>query len=181
MKLRNSLLATLLSVQLSSAFAHGDEDHGAAPAPPSSDSQMPSAETHSPDFELFVQLQGDSLTVYLDRYADNQPVTGAQIEVDSEAFTATLQPLSAGIYRTSAAALNRPGEHSLLFTVVAGEQSDLLDTVLSVRPATDATHAAPSSRLWWWLGGPGLAALAAVILLLQRRRRPGSSSVEIPL
>ena len=180
MKGCNTLLATVLSVQLSSAFAHGDEDHGAAPAPPTSNRQVPSAETHSPDFELFVQLQGDSLTVYLDRYADNQPVAGAQIEVDSETFKATLQPLSAGIYRTSAAALNRPGEHNLLFTVVAGEQSDLLDTVLSVSPATDAAHAPPSSRLWWWLGGPGLAALAALILL-KRRRRPGSSSVETPL
>lgn len=163
------LLAAVLSLPLTSVFAHGGEDHGEAQALPTNTRSLPSAEAKSTDFELFTQLQGDTLTVYLDSYSDNQPVIGASIEVESEAFKASLQAVAAGTYQASASALNHPGEHSLLFTVVAGEQSDLLDTVLSVTTVVAAEHTQASRRLWWL--GAALAALAIAVLLFTRRQR----------
>ncbi|MBX9754197.1 MAG: hypothetical protein K2X80_05555 [Pseudomonadaceae bacterium] len=161
-------LAAVLSLPLTGVFAHGGEDHGEAQALPTNTRSLPSAEAKSSDFELFTQLQGDTLTVYLDSYSDNQPVLGANIEVESDSFKATLQAVAPGTYQGNASALNHPGEHSLLFTVVAGEQSDLLDTVLSVTTSAATEHAHASRRLWW-LGGV-LAALAIAVLLFTRRQ-----------
>jgi hypothetical protein len=168
MKISPIFLAAVLSLPLTGVFAHGDEVHGEAPVLASNTRSLPSAEAKSSDFELFAQLQGDTLTVYLDSYSDNQPVLGASIEVESETFKARLQAVSAGTYQVSAAALNHPGEHSLLFTVVAGQTSDLLDTVLrvSASAAAEPTHA---QRRLWWLGG-ALAALAIAAMLFRRRQ-----------
>lgn len=167
------LLAAVLSLPLTNALAHGDEPHGEAPVQSASTS-LPSAEAHSADFELVAQLQGDRLTVYLDNYRDNQPVLGASIEVESDSFKASLQATAPGTYAASASALNHPGEHSLLFTVLAGEQSDLLDTVLRVS-AAEAAPAAASSRLWWGAAFALLAValLSVAVLLLKGRRRLG--------
>lgn len=167
------LLAAVLSLPVTGVFAHGDEPHGEAPALPTSTS-LPSAEAHSADFELVAQLQGDRLTVYLDNYSDNQPMLGASIEVESDSFKACLQATAPGTYAARASALNQPGEHSLLFTVVAGEQSDLLDTVLRVS-AAEAAPAVASHWLWW---GAAFALLAVALLtvaglLLKGRRRLG--------
>lgn len=174
MMLYRLLLAALLSLPLTNVLAHGDELHGEAPALASNGQQLPSAEAHSVDFELVAQLQGDRLTVYLDGYRDNQPVQGASVEVQSASFNATLQAVAPGTYQTSAAALNHPGEHSLLFTVVAREQSDFLETVLRVSSSAAAAPSHASSRLWWW--GAALAALGALAMavrLFQRRQAQG--------
>ncbi|MDP3845946.1 MAG: hypothetical protein Q8R10_05915 [Pseudomonas sp.] len=164
------LLAAVLSLPLTGVFAHGDEPHGEAPALSTNTHSLPSGEAHSPDFELVAQLQGDHLTVYLDNYSDNQPVLGATVEVESDSFKATLPAVAPGTYQVSASALNHPGEHSLLFTIVAGEQSDLLDTVLRVSAAETAPTAA-SNRLWWW--GAAALLLAVAALLFKGRRRLG--------
>lgn len=163
------LLAAVLSLPLTGVFAHGGEDHGEAQALPTNTRSQPSAEAKSTDFELFAQLQGDTLTVYLDSYRDNQPVLGANIEVESDSFKTTLQAVAPGTYQASAAALNQPGEHSLLFTLVVGEQSDLLDTVLNVTSTAKPEHPHASRRLWWL--GAALAALAIAVLLFTRRQR----------
>lgn len=167
MMLCKTFLAGVLSLPLSAAFAHGGEDHGEAPALPASSLSMPSSEAESADFELFAQLNGDNLTVYLDRFADNQPISKADIEVQGEAFTVSLHEVAPGTYQAPAAALNTPGEHSLVFTVLAGEQSDLLDAVLKVSAAEGHDQPAPVSQRWWWLGG--LLALAGGGLLLRGR------------
>ena len=168
MMLYKTLLAGVLSLQLATAFAHGDEDHGATPHQALNAAHLPEAQAQSADFELYAQLQGDTLIVYLDRYSDNQPIADARIEVDSAAFKGTLTPVAAGTYQVSAAALNHPGEHSLLFTVLAGEQSDLLDSVLRVSPGAPADHA-PVSRLWWLAAAGGVLLMVLGGVWLRRR------------
>lgn len=165
-------LAGVLSLPFSNVFAHGDEPHGEAPALSTNTHSLPSAEAHSADFELVAQLQGDRLTVYLDNYGDNQPVLGASLEVESDNFKATLPAVAPGTYQVNASALNHPGEHSLLFTVLAGEQSDLLDTVLNVS-AAETAPAAASSRLWWWAAAALLLAVAMLLFKGQRRVKQG--------
>lgn len=155
-------------------LAHGDELHGAAPALPAAGYRLPSGETHSTDFELVAQLQGDTLTVYLDRYSDNQPISEASIEVESAAFSATLAAVAPGTYQASAVPLNHPGQHDLLFTVLAGEQSDLLEVRLSVSSPPANQALATKFRLGW-LGG-GMALLAALLFgwLAWRRSLQGA-------
>jgi cobalt-zinc-cadmium efflux system membrane fusion protein len=156
---RHLPILLLASLCASGALAHGDEDHGAAKVAMPAATAWPSAEAHSEDFELFAQLQGERLTVYLDQYADNQPVENASIELTSAAFTTQLQAVSPGQYAADAAPLAHPGEHELSFTLRAGEQFDLLETRLTVR-AAPPEHSTTPALSWRW------AVAAAVSLLL---------------
>ena len=68
----------------------------------------------------------------------------------SAAFSATLAAVAPGTYQASAAPLNHPGQHDLLFTVLAGEQSDLLDARLSISPAMGGASTRPSASPATW-------------------------------
>ena len=162
----------ILLVLSAVSWAHGDEDHGDKTAVPIQQGQLPSAESHSEQFGLLAQLNGAQLTVYLDRRRDNSPIANAQIEVESGAFKAQLKPVSAGIYQADAGVLAQQGEHLLAFTIVAGDESDLLDATLKVAaPAVgDADHAEPALKLWQWLSA-GVIILIAVFFILQVRQR----------
>ena len=170
-------LSCILSLLLNTAWAHGDEVHGAKPAIVSG-ALMPSAEAKSDDFELLAQMKGSTLQVYLDRYSDNAPIAGAKIEVESGAFKAQLKANTAGEYSTEAPALTAVGDHALVFTVIAGEQSDLLETTLKVAQPATAEHSPKSGAMWWWVGG-GLAGFAALSFILNRQRRSSRKSLGV--
>jgi hypothetical protein len=164
----------LLSLFASAALAHGDEDHGAAQMVMPVGAGWPSAEAHSEDFELFAQLQGERLTVYLDQYADNQPVANASIELASGAFSVQLEAVSPGQYAADAPPLAHPGEHELSFTLRAGEQFDLLETRLKVSPP--ATAQPPMVGVAWrWLAGALSGAVLLGLLLAGRARQRQNS------
>jgi hypothetical protein len=169
-------IIVLFSGATSFVLAHGDEDHsGDKPVVASSVGLLTgsvTAETRSEEFELVTQLKGKTLQVYLDRYSDNAPVENAKVEVESGAFKTQLKAIAPGKYEAEAAALSGIGEHVLVFTIVAGEQSDLLEATLKVgeAPVAQVGHAAASGTMWRWVGG-GAAALAALSLLLSRQRR----------
>jgi hypothetical protein len=172
MSYRYFSISLLLALFTNSVFAHGGEDHGgAAPALPLA-TAWPSAEAHSDDFELFAQLQGQRLTVYLDGYADNQPVANASIELESAGFTTQMKAQSPGQYGAEAAPLAQPGEHALTFTLRAGEQFDLLETQLMVR--APAAEPSPSAGFSWRWGVASLIALLLSVLLARRYARPAS-------
>ena len=102
-------------------------------------------------FELVGELERGVLTLYLDRYQTNEPVTGAKIELDSGAIRATAQyQADREIYQVVAtdfiAAISKPGEHSLIITVLAGRENDLLDTSLQIS-AADARSMPAGGRL----------------------------------
>ena len=66
-------------------------------------------------------------------------------------------------------AISKPGTHALLFTLVAGEESDLLEGTLTVAEAADDHgHGHGASR--WVVAGGAAAALAAAALFIARRR-----------
>ncbi|WP_297576725.1 hypothetical protein [uncultured Deefgea sp.] len=167
---KKSLLALIFSAMLANAvLAHGDEDHGSAPVVLSR-AGLASAETHSAEFALFAQINQQTLQVYLDRYQDNSPVAGAQIEVESGDFKAQLKPISPGVYSVAAPALSSVGEHALMFTIIAGEQSDLLETTLTVAKPALTPASGPAVSAWWW-GAGGLLSIGAISLIIARQRR----------
>ncbi|WP_410499052.1 hypothetical protein [Chitinibacter sp. S2-10] len=179
------LLVLIFGLILGSvSWAHGDEDHGGQPHSESPHSESVSVQAgliqtsaQSPDFELLASIEGETLTVYLNRFADNSPVANAEIEIESGAFKARLKPVSGagdGVYRVSAAALAQAGEHALAFTIIAGEQSDLLDATLKVAapPAISAITASRSSNTLIAVGaGLGTVAALIVLVVILRRRK----------
>jgi hypothetical protein len=169
-------LAALLGLS-NLAWAHGDEDHGDTPMAVNG-AGLPHVEAHSDLFELVGQLGAQGLTLLIDRYDSNAPVLGAKVTVESGGIeaAATFQA-EHGDYAVRderlLALLRQGDEHALVFTITAGNDSDLLDGTLRrpvrVAPAEHATG------LPWGQALGGLALLAVLIAVayvyLQRRAR----------
>ena len=178
-------LAVGLATPLAPLRAHEGHDHGEPPAAELLPVLAPRAEAAGDAVELLVVIDAGQLTLYLDRFDTNEPVTGARIEVESGRFTGVASSLGDGVYRMPAAPLQQPGEHALVFTVQFGDQADLLETTLKVAPpdaAVAMTRAAAAGPAGWRaavpvalsvvLGGVALWALSA--LAARWRRRPGT-------
>ena len=99
--LRNLLLGTALAAVAWPALAHGDEDHSepnpvVAAVPMAA--QGPRAEAQTDAFELVATLAQDRLVLHIDRFDTNEPVVGAQVEVDTGSVQAKATPSSPGVY-----------------------------------------------------------------------------------
>lgn len=154
------------------ALAHGGEDHGDGAKPAIVANVTPRAEAQTELFELLATPGNGQLTVFLDRFASNAPVSDAKIEVESGDWKAVALAAGNGSYRVSAPLFAKPGRYPLLFTIEAGADSDLIETTLVVAEAAKpaaAVRTLGSGSMWWWVGG-ALAALAGISLLLKRRR-----------
>lgn len=102
--------------------------------------QAPRLDAKSELFELVAQLSGGELSLLIDRFATNEPVLNAAVEVASGTLKARASfHADGGDYAVVDPALLKllatPGEHALVITVIAGEDSDLLDGVLRVGAA----------------------------------------------
>ena len=172
MKLIPILLILVLCLISLLAQAHGDEDHGAAPATVAIGG-APRIVTHSDLFELVGIVENGAITLYLDRFADNSPVTDAKIEVEMGAEKGVATVNSNGTYRFPAKAFAEPSEMPVTFTVSAGNDSDLLAGDLVV--ADEHTEsAAKSSNLFTnkrLIGGLIIVLLLIVASVLIRKRR----------
>lgn len=153
-------------------FAHEGHDHGGPTAAPPAAVATPRAEAQSELFELVASLEGDRLMLYLDRYADNRPVDRARIEIESGNWKAVAEPAADGAYTARAVALAQAGSHPLVFTVTAGDESDLLETTMTVSPpaaVTTATAHGPWVRAGLWIGA-ALLALGGTLAIMRRRK-----------
>lgn len=158
-------------------WAHGGEDHGDT-AMAVNTTGLPRVEAHSDLFELVGQLDGQGLSLLIDRYDSNAPVLGAKVMVESGGIEASATfHAEHGDYAVTderlLALLRQGNEHALVFTITAGDDSDLLDgTLRRPQAAVPAEHA---TGLPWAqvLGGLVLLiALAfAAYVYLQRRAR----------
>ena len=174
------LAALLVATAVIPASAHEGEDHGpaavnATPAPALDPNLPPRFEATSTKFALLGVLEGDQLVLYLDRYATNEPVTGARIELDNGARKQAAQARADGTSVLPAGALAQTGSHELAFLIDAGERADLLTGRLRVDPSAPPAPAPPAARgrPTLWLAGGGALALGALGGLMWRRRRAG--------
>lgn len=165
-----------LSLALASPGAHGPNgEHLDGPAAASAGAGLPRIEAHSEQFELVGRLDVTGLVLYVSRYETNEAVLGAQLDVELGNLKARAAfEAESGCYRLSdkklVEALQKAGKHSLVFTLTAGGDSDLLDGVLVVAAHDDHPHAESSGlrRGAAIAAGAGLLFLGAVLL---RRRR----------
>ncbi len=128
--------------------AHGPNgEHLDGPATVRAGSALPRVEAKSELFELVAELRAGELVIVLDRFETNEPVLGAQLDVESGSLKAVATfRAEQGDYLVGDAALLKalaaPGEHGLVFTIMAGQDSDLLDGTLVNAAAGGAAAAA---------------------------------------
>ncbi len=154
--------------------SHGDEAPAAAAGVGS-----PRVASHSDLFELVGIVDKGEMTLYLDRHASNEPVTGAQIEVEAGGAKGIAAPQADGTYRFKHALLAQPGTLAVSFTVVAGPETDLLAGDLKIEDP-HASHAHDDAARPWlrWLAyaavgaGAALALLTIAFMAARRMRRP---------
>jgi hypothetical protein len=191
-------MALLLATTTAGASpgAHGPNgEHLDGPATMHSVSALPRVEARSEAFELVAELRAGELAILVDRYESNEPVLGAKLEVESGALkaVAAFRAEQGDYVVTDAAmlkALGAPGEHGLVFTLVAGQDSDLLDGTLVGAASPSAAAAAEGEHghshggddhghdheleraAWIGAGVAALGLIGGIAWWRQRRREP---------
>ena len=188
-------LSALLLVTNAPAFAapgaHGPNgEHLDGPTTMRAASALPRVEAKSEMFELVATLYAGELSVLVDRFDTNEPVLGATLEVESGGVQATATfHADQGDYAVDdpelLALLRSAGEHGLVFTLVAGADSDLLDGTLtstagSVAAAGKDDHGHDhrgddqlERAAWIGAGVAALALIGGIAWWRQRRRNAG--------
>ena len=176
-------LAWLLIVLCPYAAAH--DDHGPA-APAASAPASPRVTAVSENYQFVGIVDGEEMVIYLDRFADNQPVTTAKLEVTVDGTTTVAELQKDGTYEITLPLLKTPGSHEVLINVADGSVEDLLISAVTI-PAADRHSHGLDHSIWThiselghqytepgrkalWAGGAGLG-IAGIGLLFARRRR----------
>lgn len=178
MRTRLAIILTFIALVCggAGALAHEGHDHGNEAPPPSA--SLPRGSAASTDFELVAVLRNFELTIYLDRFANNEPVAGASIEVETPEGSRSAEAKDDGSYRLAAPWAKAGGHYNLIFTVAAGETADVLPLTIDV-PERGGQGAAPAGA---W-GGFGLGSLLlagfaiAIGAVLYRRRFAARAAV----
>ena len=171
-----ALAATVSGGALAGPGAHGPNGEHldgptAAAAPGGS---RPRVEAKSEQFELVATLSGGEFSMLIDRFATNEPVLGAQVEVESGGLKAKA-PVhdDIGDYAVADEAmlklLGKPGEHAIVITVIHGNESDLLDATLMVTAEAPHGHEPSSSSRRLWMGLGLVVALLIAVAVWRRR------------
>ncbi|MFA4970292.1 MAG: hypothetical protein WC540_11745 [Sulfuritalea sp.] len=163
-------LSTATFAAGSAAYAHGDEDHGAAP-PPVTQSMAPRAVAATEEFEVVAVLEDKHLVVYVDRHASNEPVAGAKVEIEGGGLQGVAAESAPGTYLLNLAAALPPAKHALTISIEAGDSADLLTATLDTSSAAPAAAHAHYWSEWIVWGLAALLLLVSAALLAVRRRK----------
>ncbi|MES2687960.1 MAG: HlyD family efflux transporter periplasmic adaptor subunit [Pseudomonadota bacterium] len=151
-------------------WAAGDYSHD-APAP-ASGATSPRISSHSDLFELVGVVENSEMTIYLDRYASNEPVTDAKIEVEAGAAKGMATAQADGSYSFRHELLGQPGALSVSFVVAAGKDTDLLAGDLVIPdPHAEDDHAGATRPWLRWAAYAGAALLLAALAAAAWRNR----------
>ncbi|WP_242700554.1 hypothetical protein [Comamonas denitrificans] len=157
-------------IALASPGAHGPNGEHLDAAPTAgATSSAPRFEAKSENYELVGRLQGGEFSMFINRFATNEPVDQAKVEVElGQLKAAALYHSDQGDYAVAdekfLAELGKKGSHALVITILDGKESDLLDGTLEVgatQAASEATHAHGDENALLF-GALAIAALAAV-------------------
>ena len=149
------------------AWAGPGHDHGDA-APAVAGQALPRFTAESETFELVGVLSGKQITLYLDRFADNSPVRGAQIELEIGGAKFKAEKMSNAPdedeYEVVLAEAPKPGVLPVTATVTAGNEVDLLVGELDIHEeehVDEAVHTHGWTEYAGWAAG-GIAALVLI-------------------
>jgi membrane fusion protein, heavy metal efflux system len=158
------------------AWAGPGHDHGDAPAV-AAGSASPRVTSHSDLFEIVGVVSKGEMTLYLDRYASNEPVKDAKIDIEIGNIKGVAAAQADGSYLFKNEILAKPGELAISFTVQAGKDTDLLAGDLKIgSPADDHAHD-ETSKPWlrWAAYAGGVLLLIGVAVAVLRRRKRGAA------
>ena len=180
-----SVLLIAMSAALAAPGAHGPngEHLDAAGEGHAHTDAGPRIDAFSQVFELVGRLQGDELSILVDRYATNEPVLDASLEVHLGDITALARfHADHGDYALDDArmleALAAPGRHALRFQLTAGGESAVLEgTLESAAAHGEDSHAhgrahrhGPSLAAWGSAGVLIALVLSGLAIALARRQ-----------
>ncbi|MGY8904630.1 MAG: hypothetical protein ACKVIH_08810 [Burkholderiales bacterium] len=161
------------SLTLAGGDASDGHGHGAAPVTASSQA-LPRFSAQSDLFEAVGILTGAELSIFIDRYANNEPVLGAKIEIESGSVKTVAEfHADHGDYSVPSAPFQKPGTYPITLTVNAGDQTDLLVGELVVPDPQSLPNAASATHGWQkWLGwAVGLLVLILATLFAAHKIR----------
>ncbi len=118
---------------------------------------LPVVVAESEAFEIVGRLEQNGLILHVDRAPSNAPVLAATLsaEASGQEVAAQFRPASGDYLIDDAAwlkSLRVPGEHALSFTLLAGEENDLLSADLVVQAPLTAENTS-GFVLSPWRGG----------------------------
>ncbi len=146
---------------------------------PVSAGALPRGEADSGAFEIVAIVRGENLEIYLDRFPTNEPVAGATVEVESPGGPVKAEAGADGTYRVAAPWLAKSGRTDLIFTVTAGDTTDILPMTIQSAPGATPSAAQQDAASGGYfstfsvllvLGGAFIGALLAAIVLRGGRR-----------
>lgn len=162
------VFAALLALSFSAA-AHEGHDHGDEAAVVSQPT-APRFAVRSDALDVVGILQDKALHIYLDRAADNAPITEAKIEVDGAGVQGVASAGADGVFRLPTT-LAAPGKYALTLTIEAGDIVDLIPATLEIAaPVADDDHSHFGIRQIAYLLA-ALAAIGAAFALIRQRRK----------
>jgi membrane fusion protein, heavy metal efflux system len=140
------LTVALCSLATASAVAHEGHDIEQAAAAATAPG-LPRLVTASEAYELVAVLEGERLTIYLDRFEDNSPIIDANIAVTINEESAAAGTAGDGTYFVSSKKFSGRGLVELVFDIRAKEVDDLLIGKLTL--AGSAPGDAPTVATWY--------------------------------
>ena len=145
------------------AQAGPGHDHEQEPVALAATPALPRFTAASPALELVGVVEGTRLTLYLDRYADNAPVTDAQWALEVGGQTLKVTPSPQGYFTAELSAPLQPGLTPVLATVTTGSLTDLLAADIDIH---EQAHGLDAHSAWPRVAAYGLAALGGVAVAL---------------
>src|SRR6266550_1011399 len=130
------------------SVAPAHEGHDDAPPATAAARALPRLNAKSDVYELVASLDGERLTIYLDRYEDNSPVSNAVISALIDDETVSAEPAPDGTYVISSRLFRRSGSLDLVFDIKAPDGNDLLPGRLSLVSAP-STQGLSTSLPWF--------------------------------
>lgn len=178
--MRHFLAALAAALMLGAVPGHAHEGHDHGPQPVAQADAAPRGEAASALFEVVAIAQGAELVIYLDRFATNEPIRDASVEVETPAGPATAAAAN-GAYRLSAPWLTKPGHVDLIVTVTSGSDTDILPVSIDIPDRAAAPEAkgylararellAPATGV-----AAGLGFLCGIVLMSFGRRGPSAA------
>ena len=160
-----------------------DHDHGQADEPASITGPAQARfESVQAPFELVGELSGRTLTLYIDRLADNSPVADARLTLAVAGQAVPVRRVGDGTFEATLAAEPAHGQHPVRVAVTADTDSAQMNASLTV-PDADASALAdappkahPGMPRSWWVGAAVLMASAGGWVMWRRQvaRRGGA-------
>ncbi|HEX5779036.1 MAG TPA: efflux RND transporter periplasmic adaptor subunit [Xanthobacteraceae bacterium] len=175
-RLANFVLCFTLLFAAANAVAHEGHDHGNDA--PQVSAALPRGSASSDHFELVAILRGRTLAIYVDRFATNEPIETAKVEVETPEGPKEA-PIEDGVYRLAAPWMEKGGHFDLIVTVSAGDDIEVLPVTIDV-PGPQTGSVSGGGRSWFGAFGVHtllLLGLFTIVALALVRRRSAAAAI----